>query len=109
MTLFSGMLWALALTESAELLFAYLWGLRSRQLTLVFLMNVLTNPAANLLHVLLVQGLCWPQIPVVIALELAVVITESFCCRGCVAHPVRFALCVNGFSYGIGLLTQFLF
>lgn len=108
MTLLYSMLLALCLTEVLELLFARMWGLKKQQLVLVFLMNLLTNPALNLLYFLFVSFLGLPKVPVIILLEAAVVIVESCCCHKVIAHPVRFSLCVNGFSYAIGALLQFL-
>lgn len=106
MSLLSAMLRALLLTEALELGFSLLWGLRREELGLVLLMNIMTNPAANLLHYIFVYLLGWPRVPVVLLLEAAVVITEGLCCRSMLARPWRFALLVNGFSYGVGLLLQ---
>lgn len=106
MKLLLSMLWALLLTELLELGFAWLWGLRRRQLLLVLLMNLLTNPAANLLHYLLTVLMGWPALPVILSIELAVLLTEGFCCRGMIPKPWLFAALVNGFSYGAGLLLQ---
>lgn len=106
MKLLLSMLWALALTELLELGFAWLWGLRRQQLLLVLLMNLLTNPAANLVHYLLVSLMGLPAPPVILLVELAVLLTEGLCCRGMIPKPWLFAALVNGFSYGAGLLLQ---
>lgn len=108
MTLLYSIFLALILTEVLELLFARIWGLKKQQLTLVFLMNLLTNPVVNLLYFLLVSMLNCPKIPVIILLEAAVVMVESCCCHKVIAHPFRFSLCVNGFSYTLGALIQIL-
>lgn len=94
---------SLALTLVFELAFALVWGLRRRDLLLVVLMNVLTNPAVVLLHHLL-RAL--PEVPVVIVLEAAAILVEGLCCKHRgeqIRHPWRFALLVNLFSYGIGV------
>lgn len=106
MTLLSSMLRALLLTELLEVGLSLLLGLRREKLTLVLLMNIMTNPAANLLHYILVFLLGLPRAPVVLLLEAAVVVAEGLCCRELVRRPWLFALAVNGFSYGIGLLLQ---
>lgn len=94
---------SLGLTLVLELAFSLIWGLRSRDLMLVVLMNLLTNPAVVLLHHLLRS---WPEVPVVIVLEAAAILVEGLCCRyrgEHIRHPWRFALLVNLFSYGIGV------
>lgn len=94
---------SLGLTLLLELPFVYLWGLRSRHdLTLAALVNVLTNPAAVLLHMLGV-----PALP----LEAVVIAVEGSCYRArgaAIRHPFRLALLANGFSYGAGCLLNHL-
>lgn len=99
---------SLLLTLVLELSFALLWGVRGRGLMLVLLMNLMTNPAAVLLHFTFVRLLGWSALWVVPLLELAVVIAEGFCCRGMIRRPWLFALLVNLFSYGTGELLQWL-
>ena len=90
MTLLSSFLTALFLTLAFELLFAWVWGVRKHGLLLVILMNILTNPAVNLLHYFAVYLLGWPAFWVILTLEAAVVITEGFCCFvAAVATPVQ--------------------
>ncbi len=86
------------LTLVFELPVCYLLGMRCRdQLELVFLVNLLTNPAAVWLH----TSLGLPQIPV----EILVVIIECY-----VYHqfrqprPLRLSLLANGISWGLGLI-----
>lgn len=106
-SLFGSLGSALALTLLLELLFSLFWGLRKKELLLVILMNILTNPAVNLLYWWAV--LCgWNTPQLVLALEVAVVITEGFCCRGIVRRPWLFAFFVNLFSFGMGELLKIL-
>ena len=69
-------------------------------------MNLMTNPAANVLYYFGVQLLGWPPLWLTLALEAAVVAAEGICCRGIIRRPWLFALLVNLFSYGVGALIQ---
>ena len=97
---------SLTLTLLLELGFALVWGLRRRELLLVALMNLMTNPAAVTVHFLLTSyaglGYWWSALPI----ELAVFAAESLCCKGFVKHPWRFSLLLNSCSYCTGLLLQ---
>ena len=106
MSLLPALLTALTLTLVFELLFALLWGVRKDGLLLVILMNVMTNPEVNLLHYIAVYLLGWPAVWVIPVLEIAVVITEGFCCKVVIKRPWLFALLINGFSYTAGELLQ---
>jgi len=97
---------ALLLTLMLELVFALLWGLRRKQLFMVVLMNLLTNPAANLIYGLALLYTAVPQILLIVLLEAAVVTTETICCKGFVSKPLLFTLLCNAFSYIIGILLQ---
>ena len=90
------------LTLLIELPVCYLLGLRSReQLEVVFLVNLLTNPAAVWLH----STLGLPQI----IIEVLVVIIECYVYRQFrQTHPLRLSLLANGISWGLGLLLQML-
>ncbi|MBR3973551.1 MAG: hypothetical protein IKJ99_06335 [Oscillospiraceae bacterium] len=92
---------SLLLTLIIETTIALLWGIRSRkQILLVLLANILTNPAAVLL--------CWlgvPQLPV----ELAVVLTEALVYKEPawkIHRPVLLAIVCNVVSWGTGILIQ---
>ena len=97
---------ALLLTLTFELLFALVWGVRKNRLLLVVLMNIMTNPAVNLLHYLAVYLLGWPAFWVIPVLELAAVIAEGFCCKGVIRRPWLFVVLINAFSYSMGALIQ---
>lgn len=109
MNLAASLLTALALTLIFELLFALVWGVRKDGLMLVVLMNVLTNPAVNVLHYLAVYLLGWPALWVVLVLELAAVTAEGLCCKDVIRRPWLFAVLINAFSYSMGELIQHLF
>ena len=106
MTLLLAMGKALALTIFLETLFALLWGIRGRGLQLVFLMNLMTNPGANLLYQITVALFGWSPWLVTAVLESAVVLAEGLCCKQVIRRPWLFALLVNSFSYGTGVIIQ---
>lgn len=103
---------SLALTLVLEELFALLWGLRGRrELTVVALVNVLTNPPVVLLCHTAVGLWGWPAAPVTILLEGAAVAVEWRCYRLCsdqLQRPLLFALLANLFSYGAGRVINLL-
>lgn len=103
---------SLALTLVLEELFALLWGLRGRrELTVVALVNVLTNPPVVLLYHTAVGLWGWPAAPVTILLEGAAVAVEWRCYRLCsdqLQRPLLFALLANLFSYGAGRVINLL-
>ncbi|MCM1193401.1 MAG: hypothetical protein NC123_11190 [Butyrivibrio sp.] len=94
----------LALTLAFEGVFALVWGLRRRDLLLLVLVNVLTNPAVVLLHAL------FPGRVVTAVLELGAVAVEGGCYSrlgSAVRRPWLFSLCANGFSFCLGLAADF--
>lgn len=101
---------SLGLTLLLEVPFAWAWGLRDRHnLTVVVLVNVLTNPAVVLLNFLLAACTDWPWPAVQLPLEALAVGVEAVCYRSCgkdVRRPTLLSLCANGFSYGVGLLLN---
>lgn len=97
---------SLGLTVILEELFALLWGLRGRNLGLVALMNVMTNPAVVTIWFLARHMLHWNGPWLVLLLEALVVVAEGLCCRGQIKHPWLFTLLVNLFSYSMGQLIQ---
>ena len=90
------------LTLLVELPVCYFMGLKRKdQVELVFLVNLLTNPAAVWLHTS--AGL--PQIPI----EIMVVIIECYVYRQFkIKHPFLLSLIANGVSWGLGLVLQML-
>lgn len=103
---------SLALTLVLEELFALLWGLRGRrELTVVALVNVLTNPPVVFLHHTAVGLLGWNAAVVTAVLETAAVLVEWRCYRLCsqqLRRPFLFALLANALSYGTGCVINLL-
>ena len=97
---------SLLLTLLFEELFALAWGLRGkRELGLVALVNVLTNPPVVLLCTL------FPSPLLTAAMELAAVGVEGLVYRTCadwLRRPFLFSLAINAFSYFAGLLLNHL-
>ena len=96
---------SLAMTLAIELPISRGMGMRGRKLLLlVALVNLLTNPAAVLLHWLGV-----PQIPI----ELGVILLEGtvyfwFSCDDGwkISHPMRLSVVANAASWLLGFLIQ---
>lgn len=94
---------SLALTLMLEGIAALLWGLRKKNLLLLVLVNLLTNPAAVLLHAL------FPGWAVTAALEAGVVAAEGALYRRLgygIRRPWLFSLCANGFSFCMGIVIN---
>ena len=108
MNIFVSLAVSLALTLVLELGFALLWGAERRDLPLVALANVLTNPVVVLCHALAALFFPTALLPVTVALEAGAVLVEGrlFAARGDICFPWGFALCANLFSFSIGLLIQ---
>jgi len=94
---------SLLLTLLIEILFALIWGIR-RELWMVVLMNVTTNPAVVTLHFLIANYTDWNLPVCIFLLEAAAVAVEARMCRGLIRRPWLFALCINLVSFGIGCL-----
>lgn len=114
MTLLRALGISLLLTLVLELLFALVWGKRSRHsLALVALVNLLTNPVVVLAHHLALRFTHLPQLWVVLVLEVAAVAVEALCYRKYgrdFTRPWLFAFLANAFSFGIGLvLNRFIY
>ena len=107
-----GLVTGLLLTELLELSFAFLLRLRdTKSLGLIFFTNLLTNPLAVLSFDLSIYLLGFPIIPVIAAIETAVVVSEWQIYkhgRLPVPSPLLFSLASNGVSYVIGTLIQIL-
>lgn len=108
MSIFASLAVSLALTLVLELGFALLWGAARRDLALVALANVLTNPAVVLGYTL--TALFFPAAlpPVTLVLEAGAVLVEGrlFAARGDIRFPWGFSLCANLFSFSVGLLIK---
>ncbi len=103
---------SLLLTLVFEEGFALVWGLRGRrELGLVALVNVLTNPPVVLLYYTATGLWHWNAVLVTVALEAAAVLVEWRCYRAYseqVKQPFLFALVINLFSYGAGCVINLL-
>lgn len=103
---------SLLLTLLLEEAFALLWGLRGkRELTVVALVNILTNPVVVLGYHTAVGLWRWNALPVTAALELSAVVVEWLYYRACsqrLKKPFLFALLANAFSYGVGCVVNLL-
>lgn len=104
---------SLVLTLVLELAFALAWGQRGKyELTLVMLVNFLTNPAVVLLYHTATGLWLWPVLPVTLLLECSAILVEWLCYCGCsrsLRRPFLFALTANAFSYGMGCVVNLLF
>ena len=97
---------SLGLTLILELAFSLLWGVERRDLPLVVLVNLLTNPVVVLCHALAAVYLPQLLTGATVALELGAAAAEGWLyqSRSHVRFPWGFSLCANLFSFTIGLL-----
>ena len=104
---------SLALTLVLESGFFLLIGKRNKKdLLLVVLVNVLTNPAVVLLYWLAVAYAGYNRIIIIAVLEVLAVLTEGYMYKKHgqeFKRPYGFSLLANMFSYGIGLVIQMIF
>lgn len=97
------------LTLLLEELFALAWGVRKKkELLLVGAVNLMTNPAVVLLHMLFADRLGAYRLVFVAALELCAIAAEAYCYKSfsAVRRPVLFAVSANAFSYFSGVALQ---
>ena len=99
---------SLILTLILELVYAFGWGVRKKDLVIVLFVNVLTNPMVVLFHnVTQSHGVLLS----IILPELAAVAVEAYLLKRHSRHilyPILFAVCVNAFSFLAGLLIDIL-
>ncbi len=97
----------LIITEIVECLAAWIYPKRNcKDLLLVFLVNLATNPAAVFLNFLLPFRIAHP-ILWVLFLESLIWLIEALIYRRCLTqkrNPFLFSFVLNAASYGIGLL-----
>ena len=100
------LLFALLLTEAIEVPVCLLFGLRRKDLLIVLLANLLTNPAVNVLYLLAALYTPLPTVLVIAVLEIGAVLTEWLIYRSLTdaKHPFWMSLAANAVSYGAGLL-----
>ena len=115
LTLLSSLGISLLLTLILEVGFALLWSLRTpglragRELTLVVLVNCLTNPVVVLLANTALAYWHWNALWLIPILELAAILVEWLCYRACseaLRRPFLFSLCANLFSVLTGFVLN---
>lgn len=108
----SSLMLSLVLTLAFEIAFFLLVNKRSKKdLLLVALVNILTNPVVVLLYWLSVLYTEWNSALVTIPLELFAIVTEGYYYKKysqCIRYPYLFSLAANMFSFWSGVFIQWL-
>jgi len=103
---------SLVLTIALETGFFLITGKRDKKdLMLVVMVNILTNPAVVLIYWLMVLRAGWNSILVLVPLEIFAVLAEGYYYKkygNSFKRPYLFSLAANIFSYGTGALIQML-
>ena len=102
---------SLAVTLASELLVALIAGKRGKDLALVCLVNIVTNPAVVLLYFLAALYTELNRTAVKAVLETAAVLAEALIYRRYgdrFRRPLLFSLCANACSFGIGVLINYI-
>ncbi len=105
--------YSLLMTIILELPIALIFGIRKKDILLVLLVNILTNPAVVYLNLLLCG--IFPRSSVYIwqiPLELSVIAVEGFCYSyfaKTASRPWLLSVVANCFSYGCGILINIIF
>lgn len=104
---------SLLLTLVLELVFSFVVGVREgKDIGLVVLVNVLTNPCVVLVYYLNVYYFKWNRSVVTLILEVGAVAVEALYYKRYgkkIDRPFLFSICANVFSYFIGDLISYLF
>ena len=104
---------SLTLTLILELAFCLVLRVRGKHaLTMVVLVNVLTNPPVVLLNTILSRKTELPHVLIVFILELAAILIEGIYYKHYadeIKRPFLFSLGANAFSFLTGLILQQLF
>lgn len=99
---------SLLLTELFELPFAWLWGAKEKDLFVVLMMNILTNPLVVMWHYSTWQTGFFVS---TVLPEMAAIVTEAILLRKFTKntpYPVLLGVMINLFSYSIGVVLSFL-
>ena len=83
-----------------------------KDLLLVVLVNIITNPIVVLAYWLVMLYTGWNIVIVIILLETFAVLTEGYCYKKYghdFKHPYLFSFVANTFSFGIGMLIGGIF
>jgi len=103
---------SLIATIVLEALIFFVSGKRDRKdLLLLVLVNIMTNPIVVLLY-WLASGVGLNLILMTVVLEAGAVLAEGFYYKHYgrnFPHPFRFSIVANVFSYGVGFIVQLLF
>ncbi len=96
----------LVLTLIFELGFALAWGAGKKNLLLLILVNVLTNPLVVLWHDSHIENTYFLStlLPEVCAVIVEAVLLKAFGKQ--IRYPVLLAVCMNIFSYSVGVLIS---
>lgn len=109
-SLFSSLALSLVLTIALETAFFLLIGKRDKKdLLLVVLVNILTNPVVVLLYWLSILYTEWNSVVVMIPLELFAIVTEGYYYKkysSSFRYPYLFSVVANMFSFWAGVLIQ---
>lgn len=100
---------SLLLTLILETVYALGWKVHGKDLKLIWLMNVLTNPLVVIWNNLTVSS--GIMISTVLP-ELAAVAVEGFLLKRYgrdISYPLLLSICINLFSYFSGMLFNYLF
>jgi len=103
---------SLVLTIVLETAFFLLAGKRDRKdLLLLMLVNIITNPIVVLLHWIAVAYTNWNIVFVIVLLELFAILTEGYYYKKHgrdLHHPYLFSTAANMFSFSTGVVIQML-
>ncbi len=111
MNLYEALALSLALTELIELPVCYLLGFRGRELIIVLLANIATNPAVVFLHHVFSVFTPLPEWSFTLVLELCAFIAEALIYKKATDRrmPMLDSFIANAVSYSIGLvITTFI-
>lgn len=99
---------SLLLTQLFELPFAWLWGAKKRDLLVVLLMNVLTNPLVVMWHYSTWElgFLVCTVLPELAAITTEVILLHKF--TRSTPYPILLGIFINLFSYSAGVVLSFL-
>ena len=111
------MSWALVVSLTLTLLFEIgfflLVGKRNKKdLLLLVMVNVLTNPIVVSSYWLAIRYTNWSRVLITTPLELFAILTEGFCYKRYgqdFKRPYLFSIAANAFSYGAGVLLRQIF
>ncbi|MCL1823607.1 MAG: hypothetical protein FWG44_05335 [Oscillospiraceae bacterium] len=97
--------------ETGFYLIVYIKKYNLKDLLLVVLVNIITNPVVVLTYWLMTRYTGFNPVIVIIPLEISAVLTEGYYYKRYgqfFKKPFLFSLAANGFSYATGLFIQFI-